>query len=63
MAWEDNRNKSPRDISKEERLAWLRKQIAEMEMAVGKLPPMPASIKQRITPRIRRNGKWLDEVE
>ena len=57
MAWEDNRNKSVRDIAKEERLEWLRKQIAEMEMANGK--PQP-TLKQRIQPRIRRNGKWVE---
>lgn len=57
MAWEDNRNKSIREISKEERLEWLKRQIAEMEMANGK--PAPSLLK-RIQPRIRRNGKWVE---
>jgi len=57
MAWEDNRNKGVRDIAKEERLAWLRKQIAEMEMGQGKVPP---TVLERVKPRIRRNGKWVE---
>lgn len=58
MAWEDNRNKSIRDISKEERLAWLRLQIQQMEMANGNTPEEMA--RKRAAPRIRRNGKWVE---
>lgn len=55
MAWEDNRNKSVRDIKREEHLAWLQKQIAEMEGPVT-LP----TVLERVKPRIRRNGKWVE---
>ena len=57
MAWEDNRNKGMRDVAKEEHLAWLQKQIAEMEMARGYVPP---TAKERAQPRIRRNGVYVD---
>lgn len=55
MAWEDNRNKSVRDIKREEHLAWLQKQIQEMEGPVTIKPVL-----ERIKPRIRRNGKWVE---
>lgn len=55
MAWEDNRSKGVREIKLEERLAWLRAQIAQMEGPVTLKP-----ILEKIKPRIRRNGKWVE---
>ncbi len=54
-SWENNQNKSPRDIKREEHLAWLQKQIAEMEG-----PVVIKSVLEKIKPRIRRNGKWVE---
>lgn len=48
--------KSVRDVKQEEKLEWLRKQIAEMEGP----PPPPKPLSERIKPRIRRNGKWVE---
>ena len=59
MAWEDNRNKSIREISKEERLQWLRAQIRQMEMAKPQ-PTRPVDVMRRCGVRVRRDGKWVE---
>lgn len=59
MAWEDNRNKSIREVSREERLAWLQAQIRQMEMAKPQ-SNRPVDAMKRCGVRIRRNGKWVE---
>ncbi len=53
--WENNQNKSKKDIAREARLQWLQEQIAEMEG-----PVVIKSVLEKIKPRIRRNGKWVE---
>lgn len=50
--------RSIRDVKAEEKLAWLKAQIAEME----KQNPQQtqATLNERIRPRIRRNGVFVD---
>ena len=59
MGWNDNRNKSAKEMAQEEKLNELRAQIREMENRV-----MGYNVVQiRAQPRIRRNGVYLDTVK
>lgn len=58
MGWQDNRNKSAKEMAQEEKLQQLRAQIREMEDKVTGYNV----IQIRVQPRIRRNGVFVDTV-